>query len=169
MTKDAGLKRNAGRGTAGFKLNHSLRTIMIFAGLFAATLFAAAPASMQVPQSSNNGKTEVVQGLPSVANEVLVKFRGSATREEIAQAEQDGDVDSDQEVGGTGVRLFPSRTKDVPTLVRQLSVRSDVEYAEPNYILHTTAVPNDPRFSPLWGLQNTGQNNGCGLSCFGNP
>src|SRR5215471_13141370 len=169
MTRDAGLKRKGGRGTAGFKLNHSLRTMMILAGLFAATLLATSPASMQVRQDSNNQKTEVFQGLASVANEVLVKFRGSATREGIAQAEQDGDVDSDQEVGGTGVRLFHSRTKDVPTLVRQLSARSDVEYAEPNYILHTTAVPNDPRFSSLWGLQNTGQNNGCGLSCFGNP
>ncbi len=55
---------------------------------------------------------------------------------------------------------------DLVKLPRGLSVRKaleayrsrpDVHYAEPNYIVHTTATPNDPRFIDLWGLQNTGQ------------
>lgn len=35
-----------------------------------------------------------------------------------------------------------------------------VEYIEPNYIVHTTATPNDPLFDQLWGLHNTGQTGG---------
>src|SRR4029077_6250481 len=31
------------------------------------------------------------------------------------------------------------------------------EYAEPNYIVTATAIPNDPFFPQLWGLNNTGQ------------
>jgi len=35
-----------------------------------------------------------------------------------------------------------------------------VEYAEPNYIVHTAAFPDDPNFSNLWALHNTGQSGG---------
>lgn len=31
----------------------------------------------------------------------------------------------------------------------------NVEYAEPDYIVRSTATPNDPLFSSLWGLHNT--------------
>lgn len=33
----------------------------------------------------------------------------------------------------------------------------DVEYAEPNYIVKASAIPNDARFGEQWGLHNTGQ------------
>ena len=33
-------------------------------------------------------------------------------------------------------------------------------YVEPNYILTTTAIPNDPSFDSQWGLHNTGQSIG---------
>jgi subtilisin family serine protease len=32
-----------------------------------------------------------------------------------------------------------------------------VVYAEPDYVVHTTATPNDPYFSNLWGMNNSGQ------------
>jgi subtilisin family serine protease len=35
-----------------------------------------------------------------------------------------------------------------------------VAYVEPNFVLQTAAVPNDPSFSRLWGLNNTGQSGG---------
>ncbi|MFW6158877.1 MAG: S8 family peptidase, partial [Planctomycetota bacterium] len=40
--------------------------------------------------------------------------------------------------------------------------RSDVIYAEPNYRIRISApvVPDDPMFSSLWGLHNTGQTGG---------
>ncbi|HWP42324.1 MAG TPA: hypothetical protein VNO14_03745, partial [Blastocatellia bacterium] len=37
-----------------------------------------------------------------------------------------------------------------------------VEYAEPDYLLYTRAVPNDPHFDLQWGLFNTG-------ASFGKP
>ncbi len=33
----------------------------------------------------------------------------------------------------------------------------NVLYAEPDYPVHTTGVPNDPDFPLLWGMENTGQ------------
>src|SRR5262249_17397562 len=35
-----------------------------------------------------------------------------------------------------------------------------VRYAEPNYLVHTARLPNDPLFNQRWGLQNTGQTGG---------
>jgi len=49
---------------------------------------------------------------------------------------------------------------DIDELIREINKDLIVEYAEPNYIVHTDVIPNDPRFSYLWGLHNTGQNGG---------
>jgi subtilisin family serine protease len=100
--------------------------------------------------------TEVFQGREVAAREVLVKFRG-ATSATIFQAGQQEDVDLIHEVGRAGALRLRSRSKDVATLVKNLSARPDVEFAEPNFIVHTTATPTDPSFGQLWGLQNTGQ------------
>ncbi|MBK7404660.1 MAG: S8 family serine peptidase [Phycisphaerales bacterium] len=32
-----------------------------------------------------------------------------------------------------------------------------IEYAEPDYIVHATGIPNDSGFGSLWGMHNTGQ------------
>jgi subtilisin family serine protease len=41
--------------------------------------------------------------------------------------------------------------------VAALRAQHAVRFAEPNFIVHTDAVPNDPSFSSQWGLRNTGQ------------
>ncbi len=107
-------------------------------------------------QRNSNIKTEMYNGQEAAANEVLVKFR-AATLASIIQAEAAEDVDQAGDVGSIGVLRFHSKGKSVSTLIRDLAARADVEYAEPNYILHADLTPNDPRFGELWGLQNTGQ------------
>src|SRR3989442_1644363 len=107
-------------------------------------------------QTRGKDKTEFFQGKEAAANEVLVKFRPT-TFQSVLQAQTAEEIDESEWVGGTGLLRFHSSRKNVATLVSELSARSDVEYAEPNYIVHTTAIPNDPRFGELWGLQNTGQ------------
>jgi len=42
----------------------------------------------------------------------------------------------------------------------ELAQDPEIEFVEPNYIYQTTVLPNDPMLSSLWGLVNTGQNNG---------
>src|SRR5262249_20719910 len=59
--------------------------------------------------------------------------------------------------GSAGVRRFHSRSFDAQVLTDFFKTHPNVEYAEPNYILHTTAVPNDPAFNQLWALQNLTQ------------
>ena len=50
--------------------------------------------------------------------------------------------------------------ESVTQAIATMSAQPDVEYAEPNYILHADATPNDPRFAELYGMRNTGQTGG---------
>ena len=60
--------------------------------------------------------------------------------------------------GLQAVRIPPGmRVKDAIEFYRR---RPDVLYAEPNWIVDAQVVPNDPSFSSLWGLNNTGQSGG---------
>ena len=121
--------------------------------LAASLLFFVTPALAQT-HSSNS----FFQGKEVVANEVLVKFHQAATPKNITRAQQVENADVDEIVGGGDIHLLHSRSKNVATLIKELSARSDtVVYAEPNYVVHKTATPNDSLFSQLWGLRNTGQ------------
>lgn len=96
------------------------------------------------------------EGYEVAANQVLVKFRPTSLAS-VLQAQISEDVFQAEDVGGTGALRFRSASKGVAALIAELSARADVEYAEPNYIVHTgdavAAIPNDPRFGELWGLQ----------------
>ena len=54
-------------------------------------------------------------------------------------------------VGGRGASGAVTRA------LGQLQSDARVRYAEPNYIFHADATPNDPLFNRLWGLDNSGQ------------
>jgi hypothetical protein len=42
-------------------------------------------------------------------------------------------------------------------VIRRLKRDPAVRYAEPDYVMQASAVPNDPQFSLQWGMQNNGQ------------
>lgn len=126
-------------------------------GMVAALGAALVVLAMALPMGSGappQSVTTVINGHEAVAGEALVKFRTPAAR---ADAEQAVDADESQAVGNGGVRRIHSRSLDARGLIIALSRRPDVEYAEPNYIVRSDAIPNDPAFANLWGLVNTGQ------------
>lgn len=108
--------------------------------LFASTLWA-------------QGKSEIYNDHKVAAQEVLVKFR-SPTLQNIGRALNAADADEVQGLGGVpGLFRFHSRSQNAEALVRLLSIFSDVEYAEPNYIVEATeTTPNDPLYGNLWGM-----------------
>ncbi len=60
-------------------------------------------------------------------------------------------------------RLYKAYLKagvDIANVIRVINQDPRVEYAEPNYIVKTNIIPDDPKFNQLWGLHNTGQSGG---------
>jgi thermitase len=146
------------------KYKRILQAVNILTILLIAVFFAPHASGQS---NKNKLRTEVFKGKKVVAGEVLVKFRKSATPADISLAKRNADVELEKKVGGTGLRLLRSRSKDVATLVSELSARADVLYAEPNQIITVAALPDDSRMSELWGLQNTGQMVGSAAGTFG--
>lgn len=56
-----------------------------------------------------------------------------------------------------GLRVAKVDPAETSKAIEALRARPDVLYAEPNYIRRALAVPNDPRYPEMWGLNNTGQ------------
>jgi subtilisin family serine protease len=102
-------------------------------------------------------RSVLVNGHEAVGGEVIVKLR-PATPTDREELEQQVDADDSQELGNDlGFRRIHSRSRNVEDLVAILRTHPHVVYVEPNYVIHTTATPSDPKFGDLWGMQNTGQ------------
>ena len=114
-------------------------------------LFASSSAQQQRPFN------------PSTAadKEILVKFKTVIPGTLLSSIAQSQDVQQVRRIGGVhNLYHFRSRTRDVERMIKQLSARPDVAYAEPNYLVQTLGVPNDPGFPQLWAFQNTAQSYG---------
>src|SRR5262249_21231011 len=121
-----------------------------------ATLLAAMNPARTPAQAPGPGgaSIEMFRGRPVVAGEGLVALRPNADRARLRAAV---DADSDSLVGAGRFCDARSPRGNVASLINLLSARSDVLYAEPNYVLYAVREPNDPRFPELWGLRNLGQ------------
>ena len=121
----------------------------------AVLLLSASPSS----QGRRIGRHEVenIGARDAVAREILVKFREPLQPGQIGQLAADIDAESVQPVGRSGIFRVVSRTRSAAALVAALANRTDVAFAEPNYIVHALSDPSDPLFPELWGLKNIGQ------------
>jgi thermitase len=94
------------------------------------------------------------------ANTVIVKYAdGVSTAERVALFDRAGVTRTVGSVAGVGAKVV-TVGGDPVTVAGRLNRSALVAYAEPNYILSTQATPNDPLFSQLYGLHNTGQTGG---------
>jgi serine protease len=89
---------------------------------------------------------------PVIPNRVLVKFRIPAADAALQAIQRAEDIIETRAVGGNGAFLLQSRSADTFGLIRRLSARPDVLYAEPDYELHAIATPDDPYYPQLWGM-----------------
>jgi thermitase len=89
---------------------------------------------------------------PYDAHTVIVQFRPGVPQLQqstVLQAAGAGRLLS----GIYGLQAKVASTTVDPALVaRLLNLDPTVQYAEPNFILHATATPNDPRFGEMYGM-----------------
>jgi subtilisin family serine protease len=97
---------------------------------------------------------ERYDGREVAGREVLVRFK-PGTPQDRAETYRQADADEDEAVGQGEWRRIHSRSRDVQALVQALLQRPDVLEVQPNHVLHSTRLPDDPQFSSLWGLKNT--------------
>ncbi|NOY71407.1 MAG: S8 family serine peptidase, partial [Gammaproteobacteria bacterium] len=95
---------------------------------------------------------------------VLVQFKSGTRQVRINRAFR---ATSSYQYRGFSSHLMPGLTHakighghSLSATLRSLRNNPDVEFAEPNYILHAYAIPDDTRFDSLWALHNTGQTGG---------
>jgi serine protease len=91
-----------------------------------------------------------------VDGEVLVRYVAGTTRVEQQQLEREVGS-TEQKALGAGVHVLEVGSGKVEQAITRLVRSGRVRYAEPNYVLHVDATPNDASFVQLWGLLNTGQ------------
>jgi subtilisin family serine protease len=102
--------------------------------------------------------TEPVPTTEFVPGELIVRFKpglGFQSRQRILRAEN-ARLDKQLALPGAGlVKLPPGQS--VAAAAGAFEQHADVLYAQPNYVYHSDAIPSDPFFDTLWGLNNTGQ------------
>ena len=97
------------------------------------------------------------RSLDYLPGEVIVKFKPGASRDGQQRAldavRSRPSVDSLEWAGEVAV-LRDQLQLDARVLAEQLASQPEVEYAEPNYLLHHMATPNDTGYAPRqWNLQ----------------
>ena len=106
------------------------------------------------------GLTATAQAAKYDNDTVIVKFAGDVSSAQRAGLFNTAGVNRTiGSVKGVGAQVV--NVHGDPAVVAQRLNRSVlVSYAEPNFILRATAVPSDPLFPELYGLNNTGQTGG---------
>jgi subtilisin-like proprotein convertase family protein len=112
------------------------------------------PGHRDIPIEAHLGSAS--GSLSYVPDQLLLQFKSTATALERAALLAANGLEVVKTLGG-GTLLLNSLVGDVLQKVRTLSSELLVKFAEPNYIVQKFAVPNDPSFSQLWGMNNIGQ------------
>jgi subtilisin family serine protease len=109
-------------------------------------------------------KNQAFEGVEHLAvpnNDPSVQVFQKSGRQVLAASTEQVQVDVERFEGSDlvdGLRVARMAPDDTIKAVAALRARNDVLYAEPNYIRHTDATPNDPRFlsNELYGLTKIG-------------
>src|SRR5919204_2591314 len=112
------------------------------------------------PGSATSARTAAKPSPDAVPGEYLVGFRDDVSRgEQRAALAKVGAVErrAFTRIHGALVRLPTGATANA---IERLRSDARIRYAEPNFIVHADALPNDPLFGRLWGLNNGGQSVG---------
>src|SRR6185295_16972642 len=95
-----------------------------------------------------------------VPGELLIKFRPNARAEERRSLRAQMHAHKLKDFAFIGVEHLKLEGMAVEEAMTRFRHHPLIEYVEPNYKVHALVVPNDPGFSQLYGLHNTGQTGG---------
>lgn len=111
------------------------------------------------------GATAVFAAAPDrpvfVPGELIVQFKPGVTQEIRRSVLEAARLRKIAELLGTkALHVALPGGADTLNIAAALRMRAEIEYAEPNYYRYLDALPSDPRFGEMYGLDNTGQTGG---------
>jgi subtilisin family serine protease len=109
--------------------------------------------------SAGAGSSPRPQALaPAVPGELIVRFKAGVSEGSRSLALQRVGAKERRRFARLNAKLVSVAPNALKAAERRLEADPRVQYAEPNYVVSVDAAPNDPSYSSLWGLHNTGQN-----------
>ncbi len=123
------------------------------AAIVVALLVAVVTGSTGGAGAARNAVTLTLKGANQqyAPGQVVVRFRDNADSLSRLNALSDESASTVKRLGLPGLQLVHV-SGSVTEAVAALKSNPAVAYAEPNYLYHATALPNDPRYSQLWGM-----------------
>ncbi|HEX3135182.1 MAG TPA: S8 family peptidase, partial [Planctomycetota bacterium] len=105
----------------------------------------------------------LISRLEMVADHLVVRAAVGRTRADVEQILQPLGAQVRDASTTTGLLLVSFPAQPAATLSRiqaALAAEPTVALVEPDFVVHTSVVPNDPSFAQQWALNNTGQSSG---------
>ena len=141
--------------------------ISLIVGAFTASLFVfvglpgATQEAMTQPVRGDEPTYQESPGREFEPGEIIVGLKEPASQADLRDLNQENDATIEEDLPRSDVNVVDlPRDLAISEAVRAYEDSPDVAYAEPNFILQPSAVPNDPGYRDLWGLNNTGQTGG---------
>ncbi|MBA6231771.1 MULTISPECIES: S8 family serine peptidase [unclassified Colwellia] len=111
------------------------------------------------------------EGLTYKSDSIIVVYRDSASkfdrraarsivRAKISDLNNDEIDDKYRNLKEGRIAKFTLDNISVKSALEKLRKNPAVLYAEPDYIVHASVIPDDSSFADLWGMNNTGQSGG---------
>lgn len=122
----------------------------------------AGSSSVKAQQETEESSFQAPEEVEFEPGEIIVKLEEDASRQDLVALNRRNDarIEEDLPLPDTSVVDLPA---DLPVqaAAQRYEAYPEVEYAEPNFFVYPTQVtPNDPGYSELYGLHNTGQTGG---------
>ncbi len=121
-----------------------------------------------IKEADIDASIERLLSIDHIKDEIIVQFKNeisaSKTKMEIVSDYAHSDAGavvkkSFEKLKGMQLISITS-SNSMENALKSYLKNPQIEYAEPNYVVHAMGAPNDPSFGLLWGLNNTGQTGG---------
>ena len=128
-------------------------------GLRAATIAAVAAslAPVSVAAAAAPNQATKAAAASTVPGEVIVRYRDGTTAAQRSGIRGAAGASFARDMLLPNAQVVRVRAGEELESARALERRADVLSSEPNRVTQKLAIPNDPRFPGLYGLNNTGQ------------
>lgn len=142
------------------------RVVLLLMVVGAAVLLATGVALAQATPARNAADSPSFRsegGKQFAPDQIIVKLKERASSRALEELNRRNGASTKKKIPGTRLNVVKlPQGLAVEEAVRRYGASSNVEYAEPDYLLFPTdhKTPNDTSYNKLWGLHNTGQDSG---------